>query len=134
LTLDDLIEAFDDLPDWEERYRTIIDLGRSLPPMPEALKTEENKVRGCMSQVWMSVKSADPFDFWVDSDSVLVKGLAAVLRLLYGGRPASAIPQVDAVSVFRRLDLENHITPNRRNGFFSMMERIKALGKQESSS
>jgi cysteine desulfuration protein SufE len=129
MNLEELYDAFEDLPDWEERYRMIIDLGRSLPPMPESLKTEESKVRGCMSQVWMAVKSMEPFDFHVDSDSTLVKGLAAILRLIYAGRPRSEIPGVDVPGIFKRLDLENHISPNRRNGFFSMMERIKALGR-----
>ncbi len=128
MTLEDLYELFQDLPDWEERYRTIIDMGRSLPPMPDALKSDQNKVKGCMSQVWFAPKAGDPFDFWADSDSTLVKGLAAILHLAYAGRPRADIPSVDVPSIFKRLDLENHISPNRRNGFFSMVEKIKVLG------
>jgi cysteine desulfuration protein SufE len=129
MTVDDLVDAFDALPDWEERYRALIDLGRALPPMPEALKTPDSKVRGCMSQVWMSVKSTDPFDFHVDSDSTLVKGLAAVLHMAYAGLPRESLAGVDIQGLFTRLGLDNHISPNRRNGFFSMVERIKALGR-----
>jgi cysteine desulfuration protein SufE len=128
MTLDELCEHFQDLPDWEERHRAILELGRALPAMPDALKTEESKVKGCMSQVWFVPKSGDPFDFWADSDSSLVKGLAAVLHLVYSGRPRAQIPSVDVNEVFKRLNLENHISPNRRNGFFAMVERIKALG------
>ena len=87
MNVDDLVETFESLPDWEERYRALIEMGRALPAMPDALKTPESKVRGCMSQVWMSVKSLDPFDFFVDSDSTLVKGLAAILHLAYAGKP-----------------------------------------------
>ena len=128
MTLDELYELFEDLPDWEERYRAIIDLGRALPPMDEAIKTEASKVKGCMSQVWFVPKAGELFDFWADSDSSLVKGLAAVLHLVYAGKPRAAIPAVDIEGVFKRLNLENHISPNRRNGFFAMVERIKALG------
>jgi cysteine desulfuration protein SufE len=128
MTLDELYGLFDDLPDWEERYRALIELGRALPHMPEALKSEESKVKGCMSQVWFVAKPGEPFDFWADSDSTLVKGLAAVLHLAYSGQPRGHISKVDIQAVFKRLDLENHISPNRRNGFFSMVERIKALG------
>jgi cysteine desulfuration protein SufE len=106
----------------------IIEMGRSLPVMPEVLKTDASRVKGCMSQVWMSVKTEDPFDFWVDSDSSLVKGLAAVLRMIYVGRPKSELASVDVAGVFTRLDLDNHISPNRRNGFFSMVERIRSFG------
>jgi cysteine desulfuration protein SufE len=129
MTLDELIETFQELPDWEDRYRALIELGRDLPPVPEDLKTEEHKVRGCMSQVWFVPKNPDPFDFWADSDSTLVKGLAAILHLAYAGRPRADIPSVDIEGLFKKLDLENHISPNRRNGFFSMVERIKTLTK-----
>jgi cysteine desulfuration protein SufE len=127
MTLEDLIETFQALPEWEDRYRALIEMGRALPPYPNDRLTEENKVRGCMSQVWMAVKTSDPFDFWVESDSSLVKGLAAILHMAYAGKPRSGISAVDVQDIFKRLDLENHISPNRRNGFFSMVERIKSL-------
>lgn len=127
MTAEELVENFQELPDWEERYRALIEMGRALPAMPEPLKTPESKVRGCMSQVWMSVRSLDPFDFFVDSDSSLVKGLAAVLHLAYAGKPRKDLAGVDINGLFERLGLDQHISPNRRNGFFSMVERIKAL-------
>ena len=127
MNLEELIETFQALPEWEDRYRTIIEMGRALPPYPNDRLIEENKVRGCMSQVWMAVKTSDPFDFWVESDSSLVKGLAAILHMAYAGKPRSEISAVDVKDIFKRLDLENHISPNRRNGFFSMVERIKSL-------
>lgn len=127
MNVEELVETFESLPDWEERYRALIEMGRALPAMPEALKTPESKVRGCMSQVWMSVKSLDPFDFFVDSDSTLVKGLAAVLHLAYAGKPQKDLAAVDIQDLFKRLGLEDNISPNRRNGFFSMVQRIKTL-------
>ena len=128
MTLDDLYDYFEEMPDWEDRYRTLIDLGRNLPPMPGELKTEANFVKGCMSQVWFAQRSTDPFDFWADSDSTLVKGLAAILHLIYSGRPRKEISSLDVNAIFKKLDLENHISPNRRNGFYAMVEKIKALG------
>jgi cysteine desulfuration protein SufE len=126
-----LLETFAVIEDWEERYAIIIDLGNKLPPMPEELKTEESKVTGCISQVWMVSQQSDDasntFSFIADSDSHIVKGLIAILHIIYSGRPVSEISSIDINQIFTQLGLEQHLSPNRRNGFYSMVEKIKAL-------
>lgn len=130
-SLDDLVDDFDLFEDWEERYRYIVDLGKKLPEMPEETKTDENKVRGCMSQVWMTcqadtAQSPPTLTFLADSDAFIVKGLIAVLLELYSGRTPPEILALDATEALTRLGLENHLSPNRRNGFVSMVERIRS--------
>lgn len=134
MDLDELAENFAALGDWEERYRYLIEIGRKLPPMPESDHTEANKVRGCMSQVWLTHK-LDPgppsrLEFQGDSDAHIVKGLIALLFKLYNGKTAQEILDLDAQAAFEKLGLENNITMNRRNGFYSMVERIKSLAAQ----
>jgi cysteine desulfuration protein SufE len=130
---DQLVESFEMLGPWEERYRYLIELGRQLPPMPEADKTEANKVRGCMSQVWLTARlqpgPPPRLDLRGDSDAHIVKGLVALLFKLYAGRSPAEILALDVQSVFERLGLESHITMNRRNGFYSMVERIRRLAE-----
>ncbi len=124
-----LAENFALLDDWDDRYRYLIDLGRKLPPLPETLKTDANKVRGCMSQVWMVPGHAagDPgkFAFAADSDAHIVKGLIAVLGILFSGRPRHAIAAIDTEDAFKRLGLDQHLSPTRRNGFVAMVAKIK---------
>ncbi|MGH8455590.1 MAG: SufE family protein [Stenotrophobium sp.] len=131
MNVDDLVENFELLGEWEERYRYIIDLGRKLPAMSVADHTEANKVRGCMSQVWFThtVQPGPPLklEFHGDSDAHLVKGLIALLFMLTSGRTPQEILSMNIASIFTRLGLENHITMNRRNGFYSMVERIRAM-------
>ena len=131
MTLDELVETFEMLGDWEERYRYLIELGRKLPPMPEAQKTDAAKVRGCMSQVWLTHElqpgSPPRLVFHGDSDAHIVKGLIALLFKLYSGRTPEEIAGLDLHSAFERLGLASHITVNRRNGFYAMVERIRAL-------
>ena len=135
MNVDDRIEAladtFEMLGDWEERYRYLIELGRKLPPLPEDEHNETNKVRGCMSQVWLqSQLDAGPptrLRFLGDSDAHIVKGLIALLFAVVSDRTPREILDIDVGAVFTRLGLENHITMNRRNGFYSMVERIKQL-------
>lgn len=133
MDLDHLIETFEFLDDWEERYRIIIDLGRKLPEMPEELKTDVTKVRGCVSQVWMVTKKSEDnpprYEFIADSDSHIVKGLIGLLQLAYSGKTLDEIREVNIDTIFSRLGLDSHLSPNRRNGFFSMVERINALAK-----
>ena len=133
MNVDQLVENFEMLGPWEERYRYLIELGRKLPPLPEAEKTEASKVRGCMSQVWLTarVEPGPPptLDLRGDSDAHIVKGLIALLFKLYAGRTPREVLALDARSVFERLGLENHITMNRRNGFYAMVERIRALAE-----
>ena len=133
MNVDQLVENFELLGPWEERYRYLIELGRKLPPMPDQEKTEANKVRGCMSQVWLTheLQPGTPprLAFHGDSDAHIVKGLIALLFLLVSGRTAEEIRALDIGSIFTRLGLENHITMNRRNGFYAMVERIRALAQ-----
>ncbi len=125
---EELVETFEMLGDWEERYRYLIDLGRKLPPMPEADHIEANKVRGCMSQVWMTSKLDNGrLQLQGDSDAHIVKGLIALLFKLTNGRTPKEIADTDIGAIFTRLGLDQHITMNRRNGFYSMVERIKAM-------
>jgi cysteine desulfuration protein SufE len=122
----ELKENFGLLDEWDDRYAYLIDLGRKLPPLPEAYKTEASKVRGCMSQVWLVPGgTARDFRFAADSDSSIVKGLIAVLASLFAGHSASEVVGIDAESEFRALGLEQHLSPNRRNGFVAMVGRIK---------
>ncbi len=130
-SIDDLVEDFELFEDWEERYRYIVDLGKKLPPMPEDEKIEDNKVRGCMSQVWMTSQvddSTEPstLSCRADSDDFLVQGLSAILLELYSGRTPQEITELDATEALTRLGLESHLSPNRRNGFVAMVGRIKA--------
>jgi cysteine desulfuration protein SufE len=133
MNVDQLVENFELLGPWEERYRYLIELGRKLPPMPDAEKTEASKVRGCMSQVWLTsqVRPGPPprIELRGDSDAHIVKGLIALLFMLYAGRSPEEILALDVRAVFERLGLENHITMNRRNGFYAMVERIRALAQ-----
>jgi cysteine desulfuration protein SufE len=135
MTADQDIEAlvadFELLDDWEDRYRFVIELGRALPPFPEAERTEANKVQGCTSQVWLVSGRRDGPDgpvleFKGDSDAHIVRGLVAVLLSILSGKGAREILEADPLAVFRRIGLEGHLTPQRSNGLRSMVERIRA--------
>lgn len=129
MDIDELAETFELLGDWEERYAYLIDLGRKLPPLAEAERSEETKVRGCMSQVWLvgGLQPDGHMQFNGDSDSSLVKGLIALLLMMVNGRTPDEVRALDIAAQFQRLGLESNITVNRRNGFFAMVERIRAL-------
>ena len=133
LTFEELVENFALFDDWEDRYRYLIDLGRKLPEFPDALKTESYKVRGCMSQVWMvpghPAGDSDRFAFAADSDAHIVKGLIAVLGSLYGGKTREEIGRIDPEGAFRTLGLDQHLSPSRRNGLVSMVEKIRAFAR-----
>jgi len=126
----EIVENFSLFDDWEERYRYLIDLGRQLPPMEESLKTEENFVQGCTSRVWMqgSIKNGE-FHFVADSDAHIVRGLIALLVKVYQGRAVEEISGVDIKAMFEKIGLDQHLSPNRRSGFFAMVERIKFLAQ-----
>ena len=125
-SLADIRETFDLLDNWEDRYRYVIDLGKELDPLPEAARTEENKVRGCASQVWVeTIHDGDVLRFRGDSDAHIVKGLVALILALYSGKTPQAILDTDASAVFRDLGLAEHLTPQRSNGVRSMVERIR---------
>ena len=131
MTLENILADFQLLDDWEDRYRYVIELGRALPLLPEAARTEANKVRGCASQVWLATEvngatagAAPRLSFKGDSDAHIVRGLIAILFAIYSGRCADEIVRIDVEVVFRRLELAEHLTPQRSNGFASMVERI----------
>jgi len=125
---EELIERFSFFDDWQERYRYIIDLGMKLPALDEAHKTEDNKVRGCMSQVWMIHEvEGTTLHFYADSDSHIVKGLISVLLSLYSGLSSADVLALDIEHVFESIGLNQHLSPNRRNGFYSMVERIRTV-------
>lgn len=130
MTLDEITENFALLDDWEDRYRYLIELGRLMPPFPAEARTDANKVQGCASQVWLSTHiepGPEPIlTFTGDSDAHIVKGLIAVLVALYSGRPARAILDTDAIELFDRFGLREHLTPQRSNGLRSMVERVRA--------
>jgi cysteine desulfuration protein SufE len=126
-TFDDLEAEFDLLGDWEERYRHVIDLGRSLEPLSDAERTDDNKVRGCASQVWLITRRNDDggLTFRGDSDAHIVRGLIAILLRLYSGLTPEAILAIDARAGFDRLGLIGALSAQRSNGLFSMVERIR---------
>jgi cysteine desulfuration protein SufE len=130
-SIGEIVANFDLLDEWDDRYRYLIELGRTLTPLPEADRNDANKVRGCASQVWLatSVKpdgAAGPvLSFAGDSDAHIVRGLIAVLFALFSGKGAKDIVATDAVALFEKLGLREHLTPQRSNGFRSMVDRIR---------
>ncbi|MGP0107104.1 SufE family protein [Rhodoblastus sp.] len=131
MTLDEIIDNFEFLDDWDDRYRYLIDLGRTLAPMPDEAHNESNKVRCCMSQVWLETKvepgpKGEPvLHFLGDSDALIVRGLVALTLVLFSGHTAREILDADALDLFKRLGFEQHLTPQRSNGLRSMVDRIR---------
>jgi cysteine desulfuration protein SufE len=129
--IDEIVENFALLEEWDDRYRYLIELGRTLPPLPEAARNDANKVQGCASQVWLATRvspngtSGPVLSFEGDSDAHIVRGLIAVLFALFSGRGARDILSTDAIVLFDKLGLREHLTPQRSNGFRSMVERIR---------
>ncbi len=125
--LDTLVEEFELLGEWEERYRHLIDLGRSLPPLTDAERSDANKVRGCSSQVWLVNEGAPggALLYRGDSDAHIVRGLIAVLLRLYNGHTAEEILAYDAPAAFARLGLTGALTQQRSNGLAAMVQRIR---------
>ncbi|MBB6308110.1 SufE family protein [Xanthobacter tagetidis] len=126
----DIAENFALLDQWDDRYRYVIELGRALPAMPEALRTEATKVQGCASQVWLFTQVQDTpagpvLAFVGDSDAHIVRGLVAILLARFSGAPARDILAADALAFFASLGLKEHLTPQRSNGLRSMVERIR---------
>lgn len=123
----DIFDDFALLDDWEDRYRYVIELGKALPEMSAELKTDTNKVRGCVSQVWLATSVQDGRLHIVgDSDALIVRGLVAILLAIYQDQTPDYIIRTDAREVFTKLGLKEHLTPQRSNGFSSMVERIRA--------
>ena len=134
-TIDEIRDNFEILDDWDDRYRYVIELGRTLDPMPEAEHSAENKVQGCVSQVWLS-KRVDRgngtlmLKYLGDSDAHIVRGLVAILLSLYSGRTPQEILATDALAVFDEFGFREHLTPQRSNGLRSMVERIRADARE----
>ena len=125
---EDIAETFEFLDDWEDRYRHVIDMGKAMPVMDDALKVPATKVDGCASQVWLQSRIADgKFYFDGDSDAMIVKGLIAVLQALYTGVPVQDIAAVDARTELGRLGLNDHLSAQRSNGVRAMIERIQLV-------
>jgi cysteine desulfuration protein SufE len=130
--IDEIIDNFSLLDEWDDRYRYLIELGRALPPLAAEAHNETNKVRGCASQVWLDTSvrpngAGGPVLIFVgDSDAHIVRGLIAILFAMYSGRSAKDILATDAVALFEKLGLREHLTPQRSNGFRSMVDRIHA--------
>lgn len=124
---EEIAETLAFLDDWEERYREVIALGKAMPPMPDALKTEATKVTGCASQVWIHPTATEGrFDFQGDSDASIVRGLIAILHALYAGVPVAEVAGVDAEGELKRLGLDSHLSAQRSNGVRAMIQRIRA--------
>ncbi len=128
-TLEEIRESFSFFDDWEDKYRFIIDLGRELPQMPEDQKRDENLVRGCQSQVWLTA-TFDPDDrlhLTMDSDAHIVRGLIAIVLAAYDGQPRTSVSGIDIEGLFDELDLMKHLSPTRGNGLKAMIGRIRSL-------
>tara|TARA_R110002020_G_scaffold87764_8_gene216076 strand:+ start:3170 stop:3595 length:426 start_codon:yes stop_codon:yes gene_type:complete len=129
----DIADNLSFLDDWEDRLNYLIELGQALPPMPETDKTAENKVKGCVSNVWL-VSQVDHsgavpvLTFQGQSDAIITKGLVAVLLALYSGRPAAEIAATDAIAWFKKVGLSEHLGMQRSNGLVAMVNRIRAEG------
>lgn len=134
MSIEDLIAEFEDLGDWESRCDYLIDLGGELPSMPEDLKTEENRVHGCQSNVWMVAKVSEDaertIELTADSDAMIVKGLLAVILLAYNGRTARQILETDIQAIFAKLGLNRHLGMARRNGLAGMVKRVRAFAAE----
>lgn len=129
MTIDEILEEFDGLESWEDRCEYLIDLGFDLPDFPDDERTEENRVHGCQSNVWMVLhrREDDPgrIDIVADSDAMIVRGLIAVLLAMYSGKTPQEILCTDARELFSRLGLDRHLSPARRNGLGGMVRRIR---------
>jgi cysteine desulfuration protein SufE len=134
-TIDDIRDNFELLDEWDDRYRYVIELGRTLEPMPEAEHSTANKVNGCVSQVWLQKlvdRDGGPpiLKYRGDSDAHIVRGLVAIVLSLYSGRTPQEILATDAIAVFNEFGFRDHLSPQRSNGLRSMVERIKTDAKE----
>ena len=128
-TIEEVIENFEFLGDWEEKFTYLIELGKKLPALSDTDKIEQYRVQGCQASVWLRVipKKSDIYEIHADSDAFIVKGLIVVLLLIYNFKTAKQILDTDSSKIFEQLGLDKHLSPTRRNGLHSMVSRIKAL-------
>ncbi|KZY33743.1 cysteine desufuration protein SufE [Roseovarius sp. HI0049] len=128
---EEIVEDFEFLEDWEDRYRYVIDRGKAMEPLDDALKVPATKVDGCASQVWLHPRIENgTFSFEGESDAMIVRGLIAVLKALYNGRPVAEVPKVDAHGELARLGLNDHLSSQRSNGLRAMVERIRSVAAE----
>ncbi len=131
---EEIAETFDFLDDWEERYRHVIELGKAMEAMDDAVKVPATKVDGCASQVWILPRIEGlTFDFQGDSDAIIVRGLIAVLHALYAGLSVQDVLEVDAAAELGRLGLDEHLSSQRSNGVRAMVERIRLLAADKAA-
>lgn len=123
-----IVDDFDFLDDWEDKYRYVIEEGKKMPALDKSFKVDSNKVNGCASQVWLHFSVSDTLYFDGDSDAIIVKGLIAVLRKLYNGTPINQIKSISASENLKRLGLDDHLSTQRSNGVKAMVERIQSFG------
>ena len=130
-TLDNLIDNFEFLESWEDKYQYLIDLGEKLEPLPENLKTDVFKVAGCQSEVWLVPDCKEgKFCFKADSDAIMVKGIISILLAIYDKKDIKEIKNIEVEKIFAKLGLEEHLSPSRRNGMLSMVEKIRFYAAQ----
>lgn len=126
MDIEDLIDNFEFLESWEDKYRYIIELGEKLPPLPEQFHSEEWKVQGCQSQVWLLPQKQNGLLYFTgDSDAMIVKGLIAIVLMIYNNKSPSEIKAVEVEDIFAKLGLSEHLSPSRRNGLLAMTNKIK---------
>ena len=131
MDIDELSENFELLDDWEDKYRYLIDLGEKLPPFAEECRTDEWKVSGCQSQVWLVPEYKDGrIHFRGDSDAVIVRGLIAIVLIVYNDKSPLEIKNIAIEDIFAKLGLQDNLSPSRRNGLMSMVNKIKFYAEQ----
>lgn len=125
-SIETLIENFSFLESWEDKYQYLIDLGETLPPLDDCFKTDAFKVAGCQSQVWLVPEIKDgKFFFKADSDAIMVKGIIFILMSIYNAKETGQIKNIEIEKIFAKLGLQEHLSPSRRNGMLSMVQRIR---------
>ncbi len=129
-TIEDILADFEAIDDWEERYTYLIEMGRDIPSFPEQGRIEENRIQGCQSRVWLiGGGSGEGFQFRADSDSLIVKGLIAVLMSLYLGKDEKQVLAIEEQKVFEQLGLDAHLSAGRKNGLRSLVLGLKRLAQ-----
>jgi len=133
-TTDEILEDIEFFDDWEERYKYIIDLGKELAPMDEALRTQERYVKGCQSDVWIDVRmEGEQLRFLVHTDAIIVRGLLALVMTAYDNKTAAQISAFDIDDYFQQLDLKRNLTPTRGNGLKEIVNRIESIARAAQS-
>ena len=122
-----IVDDFEFLEDWEDKYRYVIEEGKKMPALADSLKVESNKVNGCASQVWLHFSVSDTLYFDGDSDAIIVRGLIAILRKLYNGTSIDEIKNISAWENLKRLGLDDNLSTQRSNGLKAMVERIESI-------